>query len=755
MHDIAFRQKLAEIEADLVSAARYGMPHLHSEIYQKIAALDLDADDVKAVLDTLCEVEEGKTANAANPNLMRTIALGTMLAAPLAAGAKFLMGQQSYNTGWQNLTARHGDILGQDPIRAKAIYDLLHQTSPNLAQNTPVAADLMRQMMSMPMVDVGTVGRLAQTGKDMRPREDGGMLETMQKGVSNAKTNVDLANTLFKGAAHFAIPVQHVAEDGTQCVFDWSTEPMKQAGITDAFSGSGSTMDQANNAFQLNQQAQGATLLPLDAVVRELMAKEMELSQRQQILAQQEAQMQQAMMQLQQMGGIYQDQTGVDPASGQVAPEPEPESGEGEEAPPMEGGEDEMPVVDEGPDDAQQQPDPEMDGDGPLPGGAGEGGDDHGGAGDEVGFEDESGAGADEEAIAAEGDDAAGDAIPGEEGAAEEAVDEDPAMVDDGNADPSGMNGFPGEMGQAEPVVMPGEAPDPNSPEGMEQLDGMADDAQANPPADESGESGVDGDDADDGDQEGEAGDAGAEGAEGAEDGAEGTEGTDDAEGAEESEGAEGAEGPIGLPSDDVAEMQDEAGLPEAADNTREGAEDGEEAEGGEGDDDGASAASGDDVEAAIDDDQDNDGDGQDLDGEDVEGSVEDEMDHHQGEGALPEGSPEDQVADEALAESLESQGEQPTPMPGGAPHEQGMDMGGEEPAMPPAEPPMPAEEPQPAGMSSQVVPGADGGQSLEVTVPLPPLRVSVKLGEMSAAAQAREEALASYHELMADLFRP
>ena len=55
------------------------------------------------------------------------------------------------------------------------------------------------------------------------------------------------------------------------------------------------------------------------------------------------------------------------------------------------------------------------------------------------------------------------------------------------------------------------------------------------------------------------------------------------------------------------------------------------------------------------------------------------------------------------------------------------------------------------------MTPGAGMGMgdgSLEVTVPLPPLRVSVKLGER-AAADELQDAREAFHSTVADLFRP
>jgi hypothetical protein len=319
--------KLARNEADLISAAAQGSAAFHSVVFQKLAELDLDVDDRQAVMDMLTEERE-KTAAPGQGGfgIGHALALGSILVPAAMAGAKWLANRNSYDEGWQNLQMSAPDVIAQDPARAKSIYDLLHSTAPNVASNPIVAADLMRQMTAMPMVDLGSVKTMSEVGKNMgsigeqQYNESNQMFDPLDK----YKGRHEAFNLLTGGkTASIKLAVRHIAKDGTPCVFDWGTPAMKEAGITDAFtpgfSGNGTTMDQANSATTMSQMGGGQSLLPLDAVVRELIAKEMELAQREQIIQQQEMQMQQAMQMQQQMGGMYQQQTGVDPSTGQPA----------------------------------------------------------------------------------------------------------------------------------------------------------------------------------------------------------------------------------------------------------------------------------------------------------------------------------------------------------------------------------------------------------------------------------------------------
>ena len=343
---------LSAIEADLVSAHAHGPDHLHAEVFRKLSSLQLDADDrqaVLAMLDHEQRLTDAKLAglvpltngNAnANPSggfgFASALALGTLLAAPAMAGVQFLRRQADHDNGWASLQANAPELIRQDPQRARAVYELLHSTAPTVAQNPVVSADLTRQMMAMPMVDIGTVSRLADTGKSIASAhgDHHGVLDGIG-GVDNYPKRLQAMQALLgqkTAGAELRLPVAHVSSDGVPCVFNWASPAIKSAGLTDAFSGSGTGIEQANNGFGMQQLQQGQTLLPLDAVVRELLAKEMELQQREEMIAQQEQQLMQAQQMQQQLAGVYQQQTGVNPASGQALST--------EAAPPQPGAED-------------------------------------------------------------------------------------------------------------------------------------------------------------------------------------------------------------------------------------------------------------------------------------------------------------------------------------------------------------------------------------------------------------------------------
>jgi hypothetical protein len=288
------RQKLAAIDADLISVAHEGPAAIHAVVFQKLAELGLDEpEDIEAVLVGLGELEKSKTAEfAAMPggkkpgyeNAMRAVALGSMVAAPATAAVKFLMAKRAKENALSNLQSSAPDLFQQNPQRAEAMFDLLHDSAPNVAQNTPVAADLMRQMMAAPQLDIGTVGRLSDVGKNYatiegKDKGHGGVLD----GIKNAPGYMSGAKAIITGQpggssgdskhAGVTVPCNHVTADKVPCFFDWSSDACKEAGLTDAFTGSGDTMDQADQAFNFSQMEQGNTLLPLDTVVRELMQR--------------------------------------------------------------------------------------------------------------------------------------------------------------------------------------------------------------------------------------------------------------------------------------------------------------------------------------------------------------------------------------------------------------------------------------------------------------------------------------------------
>lgn len=364
MNELVFRQKLAAIEADIVSAAALCDPAMReqaviAEMQSKIAEMNLDADDIDAILNDLTDISEAKTKLAFAPmaampgsgvggtlgrlsgsagKLLNIAALGTIAGAPIAAAAKFIGNRRAKDEAWNRLVVSHADLVGTDPVRARAVFDLLHSTAPNVATNTPVAGDLMRQMLSMPQLDLGTTAGLARMGKDMQPGSSRqGLLQTASS-LQGLSGGFDKAAELISSKA--VVPVAYTSSKGVPCVFDWGNDVMKTAGITDAFIGGGLPIEQADNGTSLNQQASGMSLLPLDAVIRELLAKEQELMQREDVMAQQEAQMQQSMQAVREMQAMYQGMTSVTPqgqpapAGGDAAPKEEPAAAAPAEAAP-------------------------------------------------------------------------------------------------------------------------------------------------------------------------------------------------------------------------------------------------------------------------------------------------------------------------------------------------------------------------------------------------------------------------------------
>jgi hypothetical protein len=167
----------------------------------------------------------------------------------------------------------------------------------------------------------------------------------------------------------------------------------------------------------------------------------------------------------------------------------------------------------------------------------------------------------------------------------------------------------------------------------------------------------------------------------------------------------------------------------------------------------------------------------------DVEGSAQDEQDHHTGPGALPEGSAEDQAADQALAQQLAASGEQPVPADGSTPGsteggQAAHDAGAADPnaGMPPAADPAAADPPMtdPAAPPTSdpgaaLPPGVDSNAALampptaqpsavmgntgmiQLTVPLPSLQISVKMAE---APYNADEDLKAFYSQHAHLFK-
>lgn len=287
---------IPNLEADLISAAARGKQHLIAELQRKLAALDLDADDRGAILDAMMDKTAGPldATSSFSSRMFPILGLGAMIAPAMIQGARWLASKANAEPAWQRIQVLAPDLMQQDPYRARSLFKLLHGTAPSIAANTDVAVDILRQMMAMPSVDLGTIKGLTGISKDLRepvPTVPG----------KDIASTVQMIRDPYAGTKRSS-------------VLDWSTEACKKAGITDAFMGSGTAFQQANNQARMTDAQMGLPLLPLDAIVQELLQKEQELMSREDILAQQEAQMQQAQAMMNQMGSAYQNQYGVSPA---------------------------------------------------------------------------------------------------------------------------------------------------------------------------------------------------------------------------------------------------------------------------------------------------------------------------------------------------------------------------------------------------------------------------------------------------------
>lgn len=332
--------QFAAIEADLISAHAQGDVHLHAEIYTKFAALIEDEQDIEAALDGLADLAnppkvavggfgsfgaaQPAAGGAMGSDLMGMLAKAVMIAGPLIAGAKFLSSKADHDRALQTTQMTYPQLFQQNPARANALFEAVYSSAPNIGKNTILMGDLLKQLMSMPMVDMGTIARLTEISKNTSQGSQGGG-NPLINGISELSKKMTDAR-LMGSMKTSSFPANFKAADGRATVFNWGSEAAKLAGLTDAFTGSGTNLEQANQATMMNQQQSGSSMLPLDSVLHELLMKEMELQQREQTIVQQEQQLQQAMQAVQHIGSQYQGETGVDPNTGAPAQEAMPEA---------------------------------------------------------------------------------------------------------------------------------------------------------------------------------------------------------------------------------------------------------------------------------------------------------------------------------------------------------------------------------------------------------------------------------------------
>ena len=337
--------QFAAIEADLISAHAMGDKHLHAEIYNKFAALIEDEHDIEAALDGLADLanppkvavggfgsfgaQQAQSGGMMGGDLMGMLAKAVMIAGPIIAGAKFLGAKADHDRALQTTQMAYPQMFQQNPARANALFEAIYSSAPNIGKNTILMGDLLKQLMSMPMVDMGTIARLTEISKNTAQKDQGGILNNISD-MSKKMTESYISSSMKPSTQPPMKPSMFRADfksaSGQPTVFNWGSEAAKLAGLTDAFTGSGTNMEQANQATMMNQQQSGSSMLPLDSVLHELLMKEMELQQREQTIMQQEQQLQQAMQAVQHIGSQYQGETGVDPNTGAPAQEAIPEA---------------------------------------------------------------------------------------------------------------------------------------------------------------------------------------------------------------------------------------------------------------------------------------------------------------------------------------------------------------------------------------------------------------------------------------------
>jgi len=687
-------QKLAAIEADLISAAGEGATALHSEIFKKFAALIEEPEDVGLIFDAVTDTieQEKKTAATWGEGLGIAgagIGLAGALAGPVSSIVSHFMNQQKKSKALSDAQAMAPQLFEQNPGRAQAIFDLIFNSAPDLASNTVLLVDLLTQMMSMPMLDLGTISKMVEISK-MRAetsRNSGSMFagNPAMTGFGQALGGVGDRMTAMRQPGFIdqlgrapTMPEQIRGGlppgDGApkhaeyKPVLNWATEAAKKAGLTDSFTGSGDMMQQANQGTQMDDMSMGSSMMPLDSIVRELIQKQQELQQREEIVAQREQQIQEAMQQIQQAGNEYQGISGVNPNTGDPAEPPAAEPAAEEpaaEAPPMA----EDPAAGgEQPGAEPMAAEPDASAPGDIPPGAPPG---------------------------AEGDEEQTGVKPAPEG-----VEPDPAMGEE-TAEPMTGHGAPASEGGGAPEGMPPESGNPPSEIG-EEPNGLGSQPEVPVGHPEPGD-----------------GAAAAMPTEAGEAEATGTEPTAAEEAPPAAEG-ETEDAPHG--ENPAAEGEE----PPAAEGEEPPAAEGEEPPAAEGEEPGAHPEI--DPEAAL------------AAGpntpESVEGTPEDAV--ADAASGAPEGSPEDEASDAQLAATLNAGG-----------HAAG--GGGE--AAPPMSAPAPAPMPQPV-TSAPAVPGVTpqappNPMSQEIVLPL---RISIKLGEAEPKTD-RATAYGFFNDAMADLF--
>jgi len=265
----------AGIETALIEATTRGKAALVATLFEKLSELQLDDYDREEILEALGEA--GKTA-ALSPNTIRLLSASALLAGPAMAGAKMLARKMSHERGLAAVRQTAPELFQQEPHRAQAIYDLVHSSAPSIATNPVVMGDIMRQMMAMPSIDLGTASAIHGLQRSVPPSDYGAQLAKLkdQTGGMALLTTGDPANMpVAPKVASVMVLAAYRDEKGNPTILDWGRPAIKQADVSHIFGsgGQGTVMDQANQTGAIQPAVAAAPMVPLDLVLQELMAK--------------------------------------------------------------------------------------------------------------------------------------------------------------------------------------------------------------------------------------------------------------------------------------------------------------------------------------------------------------------------------------------------------------------------------------------------------------------------------------------------
>ena len=245
---IDLKTKLAEIDADLVSAYSAGDTALHAEIFKKLASL-IDTDesqamlDIEAMLDVVNDemhppkvaaggfgsfgMQQPQKSPGVGMDTGKLLSMGIMLAGPVMAAAKFLTSKSDHEQALTRVIQANPQLFAQNRARAEALFEAVYSSAPNIGKNTVLMGDILKQLMAMPMVDMGTIARLVEMSKNVsQSKGEGNPFESAVMGASMGKIKSqfggeDSAGPMAKKTASVKIAAKFKSAEGLPTIFNW------------------------------------------------------------------------------------------------------------------------------------------------------------------------------------------------------------------------------------------------------------------------------------------------------------------------------------------------------------------------------------------------------------------------------------------------------------------------------------------------------------------------------------------------------